>query len=298
MLLAVEGSYQRLSRSSHGMSEGSPIVRLVMSEEAERAKPFLKWAGGKARTASLLASMAPRSFGRYWEPFMGSAAVFFELVPETAVLSDANEDLVVCFREVARDPHEVMELLDLMPNTRKFYMSVREQEPGLLSDPERAARVIYLNKTGFRGLWRVNRSGGFNVPYGEYSRPYYNRDTLLRAAKALESAEVRHADYALALEEAKPGDWVYLDPPYIPDRVWGDFKRYTADQFPEHEHERLASLMREASDRGVFVMLTNSDTPTVRKTFHSFRARRLATRRDIHLKSSERDSTDLVFTSY
>ncbi len=144
----------------------------------------------------------------------------------------------------------------------------------------------------------MNRSGRFNVPYGEYSRPYYNRDTLLRASKSLASAEVRHADYSAALTEAEPGDWVYLDPPYIPDRVWGDFKRYTADQFPEDEHQRLADLMRESDGRGVFLMLTNSDTKTARRTFKDFRMRRLATRRDIHLNSAERDSTDLVFTNY
>ncbi len=229
---------------------------------------------------------------------MGSGAVFFELAPDQAVLSDANEELVVCFREVAADPHAVMALLDDIPNTREDYLMVRGQDPRDLSDLERAARVIYLNKTGFRGLWRVNRSGGFNVPYGEYQRPYYNRDTLLRASKALGVADIKRADYADSLTEAQPGDWVYLDPPYVSDRVWGDFKRYTADQFPDDEHERLAELMREADARGVHLMLTNSDTPIVRKVFKGFKRRRLATRRDIHLKSAERDSTDLVITNY
>lgn len=229
---------------------------------------------------------------------MGSAAVFFELLPDSAVLSDANADLVICFNEVGRDPHAVMDLLDQMPNTRDYYLSVRAQDAQTLSDPERAARVIYLNKTGFRGLWRVNRNGNFNVPYGEYQRPYYNRDNILRASKALSSAKIRHEDYSVAVEEAEPGDWVYLDPPYVPDRPWGDFKRYTPTQFPDDEHARLASLMRAADDRGVYLMLTNSVTLAVRKTFHGFRARKLSTRRDIHLKASERKSVDLVFTNY
>jgi DNA adenine methylase len=264
----------------------------------ERARPFLKWAGGKARSASELVRRSPPFSGTYHEPFMGSAAVFFELAPERAVLADANEELVVCFREIARDPHTVMDLLDGMANTRAFYLHVRGQDPKMLAASERAARVIYLNKTGFRGLWRVNRQGGFNVPYGEYARPYYNRDTILRASKALAVAEIRCADFEKVLREAKPGDWAYLDPPYVPDRAWGDFKRYTPEQFYDEDQERLAEVMYELDDRGVYLMLTNSDTPTVRKVFRGFRTRRLVTRRDIHLKAEERDSVDLVITNY
>ncbi len=264
----------------------------------ERVSPFLKWAGGKTRSAAVLVRMAPPFTGRYFEPFMGSAAVFFELAPERAVLSDANEDLVLCFQEVARDPHAIMDLLDMMPNTREAYMDVRAQDTTTLTPAERAARVIYLNKTGFRGLWRVNRRGQFNVPYGEYTRPYYNRDALLRASKALSTAEIRLADFADVIAEARAGDFLYLDPPYVPDRKWGDFKRYTAGRFSDEDHERLADLMRAADARGVFVMLTNSDTPTARRAFKGFKRRRLATRRDIHLKAAERASVDLILTNY
>lgn len=272
----------------------------MLADTSSKAKPFLKWAGGKARSATALAAMAPPFDGTYHEPFMGSAALFFEVAPESAIISDANDELVVCFSEVARDPHAVMDLLDQMSNTKDRYLAVRAQDPAALSDVERAARVVYLNKTGFRGLWRVNRSGGFNVPYGEYDRPYYNRDTLLRASKALASAEVRCCDFSQPIEEAQAGDWVYLDPPYVPDRPWGDFRRYTPDQFPDDALVRLADLMREASSRGVYLMLTNSDTPAVKKAFRGFgfRTRRIATRRDIHLKAAERDSTDLVITNY
>lgn len=263
-----------------------------------RPRPFLKWAGGKARSAKSLVSLAPPFNGCYREPFMGSAAVFFELSPEKAVLSDANEELVVCFREVARDPFEVMDLLDSMQNTRSFYEKVRDQDPSTLSDAERAARVIYLNKTGFRGLWRVNRSGKFNVPYGEYARPYYNRDNLMRVSKALADAEVLHADFEDALSHALRGDWVYLDPPYVPDRRWGDFKRYTRDQFGAEDHERLAEGATRAANRGVFVMLTNSNTRFVRDLYAGWEVRALPTRRDISLKAADRRSVDLVITNY
>lgn len=264
-----------------------------------RERSFLKWAGGKTRYAQTLVSLAPEYSGRYREPFLGSGAVFFELAPSTAVLSDANAELVTCFEAVAQDPHRIMRLLDKMPNTPEDFERVRRQHPGNLSREERAARVIYLNKTSFRGLWRVNRRGEFNTPYGAYNRPYYNRETLLRAAKALTAAEFKTCDFEAALDDAEPGDWVYLDPPYVPLGGWADFKRYTPDQFGEYDHERLCEAMVRASRRGVFVTLTNSDTDFVSNLFGShFRTFRLATRRDINLQSAKRGSWDLVMTNY
>jgi DNA adenine methylase len=261
-------------------------------------RSFLKWAGGKTRYASKIAGLAPPFEGMYWEPFMGSAAVFFELAPERAVLSDANEELVICFEQVARNPTAVMELLDRMPNTREYFELVRACDPRRLTRNERAARVIYLNKTGFRGLWRVNRRGQYNVPYGAYDRPYYNRKTLLAASHALASAEIRCMDYGDALRDAQPGDWVYLDPPYVPLGGYSDFKRYTAGQFHEHDHLRLAAMMRKASDRGVYVLLTNADTPAVRQMYAGFSMATLETRRDINLNPTRRRSADLIVTNY
>lgn len=262
-------------------------------------KSFLKWAGGKTRYASTLALLAPRYSGRYREPFLGSGAVFFELRPESAIVSDANDELVVCFQMVQDDPHAVMACLDEMPNTREYFEQVRRQHPGDLTELERAARVIYLNKTSFRGLWRVNRRNEFNTPYGAYDRPYYNRDTLLRASKLLAAATVMSADFEAALDAAGPGDWVYLDPPYVPLGGWADFKRYTAGQFGEVDHLRLFESMRRADRRGVFVMMTNSDTPFVHEVFSShFHILRLATRRDINLNCAARSSWDIVVTNY
>lgn len=263
-------------------------------------KSFLKWAGGKTRYASTLAALAPAEFGTYWEPFMGSAAVFFELAPESAVLSDANEELVICFQQVARDPEGVMRLLDSMTNSREYFERVRARDTRTMTPLERAARVVYLNKTAFRGLWRVNRRGQYNVPYGAYDRPYYNRATLLGAAAALARPRVsiRHGDYGEALQRAEPGDWVYLDPPYVPLGGYSDFKRYTSSQFHDDDHTRLGRLMRDASDRGVRILLTNADKPEVRELYEGFAMATLATRRDINLKAGSRSSADLIVTNY
>lgn len=261
-------------------------------------RSFLKWAGGKTRYAEQLVTMAPPFERRYFEPFMGSAALFFELGPSQASLSDANPELVICFQQVARDPERVMSLLDKMPNTREFFHEVRARDVSAMSDVERAARVIYLNKTGFRGLWRVNRDGRFNVPYGAYDRPYYNRKTLLAASSALQGVTIQRRDFADALAEAGPGDWVYLDPPYIPLGGFADFKRYTPGQFTEEDQRRLAASMREAGDRGVHLMMTNSDTPLTREIFSGFHVTSMATRRDINLQAKKRSSVDLVVTNY
>lgn len=262
-------------------------------------KSFLKWAGGKTRYAATLVSLAPEFTGSYREPFLGSGAVFFELGPQAAFLSDANEELVVCFRTVASNPEEVMRRLDEMPNSPEFFASVRQQRPDELDALDRAARVIYLNKTSFRGLWRVNRRNEFNTPYGAYDRPYYNRQILLAASKVLSNATIDTYDFEMALDAAEPHDWVYCDPPYVPLGGWADFKRYTAGQFGEEDHARLRDAMRRAASRGVFVTMTNSDTPLVHDLFsEDFRIFRLATRRDINLKGSSRSSWDLVITNY
>jgi len=262
-------------------------------------KSFLKWAGGKTRYASTLASIAPPFTGKYREPFLGSGALFFELSPPSAALSDANVDLITCFKVVAENPHAVMKLLDTMPNTPEHFEGVRRQDADGLSAEERAARVIYLNKTSFRGLWRVNKRGQFNTPYGAYDRPLYNRETMLRASKALTNTEISACDFEESLDNAGQGDWVFLDPPYVPLGGWADFKRYTAEQFGEADHERLHQAMVRASERGVFLTHTNSDTPFVRDLFGSqFNVHLLATRRDINLQSSNRKSWDLVVTNY
>lgn len=262
------------------------------------AKSFLKWAGGKTRYARFLADLGPTSWQRYYEPFMGSAALFFHLEPRAGVLTDSNPDLVVCFREVRDRPEQLMVLLDKMPNNREFYEEMRALDPATLSPRERAARVVYLNKTGFRGLWRVNRQGVFNTPYGAYSRPYYNRESLLHASAALQRTPIECCDFLVALESVRAGDWVYLDPPYVPTGAWGDFTRYTAGQFSTFDHQRLAEVVRDLTARGVYVLLTNSDTPAVRALYPECGFATLATRRDIDLRSQHRESTDLVVSNY
>ncbi len=272
-----------------------------MTRTGRQVLSYLKWAGGKTRYASTLAALAPADWhGAYREPFAGSAAVFFEVRPENACLSDANRELITCHQQVAADPHILMDLLDAMPRTRETFEQVRSADPATLSAEVRAARVIYLNKQCFRGLWRVNKKGRFNVPWGGYgeSRSLYDRDTLLRSSKLLQGAEIRCEDFADALARAGAGDLVYCDPPYVPLGGWADFKRYTSGQFHEADHRRLEAAMRSGANSGAHVMATNSDTPLVREIWSDWQMWRMPTVRDISIDSSRRESYDLVITSY
>ncbi|MGH2760647.1 MAG: DNA adenine methylase [Actinomycetota bacterium] len=268
------------------------------SIESTGARSFLKWAGGKTRVASTIAGLVPKHFGTYIEPFCGSAAVFFALQPARAVLNDANEELVICLRAVRDDPDAVMARLNRMPNTRDHFNKVRKQKSERLSEVDRAARLIYLNKTAFRGLWRVNRRGEFNTPYGEYQRPYYNPATLLAASWLLRSAELRCEDFDQVLRSAKQDDWVYLDPPYVPDRKWGDFTRYTAGRFGPDDQCRLAESIQRLDRKGVRWLMTNSDTAMVRELYSDFNLAILPTRREITLRSADRESRDLIVANY
>lgn len=272
-----------------------------MTDNAIDRRPlrsFLKWAGGKTRTAALLASLAPAGYDTYFEPFCGSAAVFFALRPESAVLADDNAELIVCLQQVAADPRAVMKQLDEWPNERAFYNEVRGWDAARLDPVARAARVIYLNKTSFRGLWRVNRQGRFNTPYGEYDRPYYNRPTLLAASSTLRRADICHASFREILLKVEPGDWVYADPPYVPDRAWGDFTRYTSGRFGPADQENLAEMLGQLDRDGTRWLLTNSNTKMIRKLYSNYRVHAIATRRDITLQAADRESLDLVITNY
>ena len=272
---------------------------MVQTLAPTRATPsFLKWVGGKARYSSALIELMPNFSGTYYEPFLGSGAVFFALSPKHAVLSDANAEVVKAFQQVAENAELIMELLEGMENTKENYLNIRAQDIEDLSDLQRGARLIYLNKTCFRGLWRVNKRGQMNTPYGEYYRPLFNRETMLACQATLSNTEVIESDFEAVIERAGNGDFVYLDPPYIPLGGFADFKRYTPEQFNEPEHIRLAEAMRRATARGAYVLMTNSDTPKTREVYSGFNYDTMNTRRDINLRAHGRASSDLLVSNY
>lgn len=262
------------------------------------AKPILKWAGGKTQMLGDLLPKVPSSYGRYIEPFFGGGAMFFALQPEQAVIADSNPELINLYRQVANHVDDVICQLKKYENTQEMFYAVRGQDWTMLPEAEAAARTIFLNKTCFNGLYRVNKKGQFNVPFGKYKNPKICDEEGLKAASAaLKKAEIVCGDYLLVLEHyAQPGDFVFLDPPYLPISEYSDFKRYTKEQFYEEDHVELAKMVKTLHERGCHVILTNSNHPLVHELYAPFTIDVIQTKRHISCNGSTRKGEDVIVT--
>jgi DNA adenine methylase len=274
----------------------------LTSQRRARALAFVKWAGGKGQLLQQLAPYLPRHFGRYIEPFVGGGAVFFHLYRRgrldgrDVVLIDRLEELIDCYRIVrdevdalidALEPHEAAKL------DREYYYEVRawDRQPDYheRSDVERAARFVYLNRTCYNGLYRVNRKGQFNVPMGRYRNPKVRDTDRLRAASAaLQGAVLLADDFGRCLDVAEAGDLVYFDPPYHPLSQTANFTAYTAGDFREDDQRRLAEVFAELDARGCWLLLNNSDTPLIRQLYDGYEQIRLSANRPINSKGGRR----------
>jgi len=232
------------------------------------ARPFLKWAGGKRQLLREIMARLPRSYGTFHEPFVGGGAVFFALRPPAAVLSDSNERLIRAYRGIKNDVEEVMALLRTYRNNRRFFLQMRRRPIDEGSDAEVAAWMIFLNKTGFNGLYRVNSKNLFNVPFGDNQNATLCDEPNLRAcAAALAGADLRCEDFSRVLDRARPGDVVYFDPPYVPLSNTSFFTSYTTGGFGWEDQRRLRDVAFELHKKGVFVLLSNSSAPQVRALY-------------------------------
>ena len=262
------------------------------------AKPILKWAGGKTQMLGDLLPKVPKSYGRYIEPFFGGGAMFFALQPENAIIADSNPELINMYRQVAENVDEVISCLKKYENTSEMFYAVREQDWMCLPKVEAAARTIFLNRTCFNGLYRVNKQGKFNVPYGKYANPRIcDEEGLKAASEALKKAEILCGDYLLVLDHyAQAGDFVFLDPPYLPISEYADFKRYTKEQFYEEDHVELAKMIMRLQERGCHVVLTNSNHPLVHELYAPFTIDVIQTKRHISCNGSTRKGEDVIVT--
>lgn len=263
-----------------------------------QAKPILKWAGGKTQMLGDLIPKVPTSYGRYIEPFFGGGAMFFALQPENAVVADSNPELINMYRQVADHVDDVINYLKEYENTSEMFYAVRSLEWTSLPKAEAAARTIFLNKTCFNGLYRVNKQGRFNVPFGKYKNPKIcDEDGLRAASEVLKKAEILCGDYLLVLEHyAQPGDFVFLDPPYLPTSEYSDFKRYTKEQFYEEDHVELAKMIMTLHERGCHIILTNSNHPLVHELYAPFTIDVIQTKRYISCNGSTRKGEDVIVT--
>ena len=268
--------------------------------------PFLKWAGGKRQLLPALMAHLPERIGNYHEPFLGGGALFFALVRagllagHKAFLSDTNPELIAAYRAIQHDVEAVISCLRRHRHDRAEFYRVREQDWRALSPPEAAARTIYLNRTGFNGLYRVNRQGRFNVPFGRYKNTRFcDEDNLRAVSRALRKAKLCQEPFERVLARTQRGDLVYFDPPYVPLSPTASFVSYAKDGFSLEYQERRAEAFEELTHRGVHVMLSNSAVPWVRRRYQGHRIHEVLARRNVNSKAERRGPIkELLITSY
>ena len=264
-------------------------------------RPFLKWAGGKTRLISQYKDYFPQHYQTYYEPFLGGGAVFFYLQPSKAVLTDINADLILTYRCVRDDLEDLITSLQAhkQRHNSDYYYDVRNSYTG--TDLEKAARFIYLNKTCFNGLYRVNSQGKFNVPVGKYKNPGICQEEILKVASvALKKVAIKQANFEEVLNYATgSNEFVYFDPPYYPLNKTSNFTAYSNFCFDENQQIKLRDIFIKLADKGVKVMLSNSDCPFIRDLYSDFNIHTISAARSINSDAQKRGKiNEVLVTSY
>lgn len=267
-----------------------------------KASPFIKWAGGKRKLIPDIKKYMPpkEQINRYFEPFLGGGALFFHLQHKNSILADANQELIELYKIVRDNVEDLIEALKIHKNEKDYFYEVRAQIKEDLTPVQRAARFIFLNKTCFNGLYRVNSKGKFNVPFGKYKNPKIcNEEGLRSASLALKKTIIDNKDFEELLKKANTTDFIYFDPPYQPINKTSSFTSYTAKKFDEGEQERLAKTYARLAQKGCFVMLSNSDAPLIRELYKDFYIYEIQANRAINRNGNGRGKiTELLIINY
>lgn len=269
---------------------------------------IIKWAGGKAQLLEELKQELPEITGTYVEPFVGSGALFLELKPQKAIINDFNRELINLYtcikansprlKKMLLDYEGIYNSLDTMDSKKSFYYEKRaEFNKRIVKGSLRirdAALFIFLNKACYNGLYRVNRRGAFNVPSGQRKKvSLFNEQEFARTKECLDNAEIMLGDFEIACQGLRSGDFVYFDPPYF-----DTFDTYQAGGFPEEDHRRLADLFRELTEKGVYCMLSNSDTDFIKELYSDYNMKVVSVKRMINRNGSDRSGTELIVRNY
>ncbi len=275
-----------------------------MAEHSITAKPVIKWAGGKQRLLNQFEPLFPAAFDRYFEPFLGSGAVFYHLWTRSrlcgqAHLWDNNEEIINLYLVIRDRPDALIQLLrrHKQRHDKAYYYAIRglDRQSVSLEPVARAARTLYLNRTCYNGLYRVNSKGQFNTPIGRYVDPAILHEEVLRAAhQALQGTSLRTRDFRAVYDDARPGDFIYFDPPYHPLSATANFRGYTADSFYEQDQRDLAHLFTRLSDKGCLCMLSNSHTLLVRELYAAFRVEIVHANRAVNSVGNRRGTVEEV----
>ncbi len=260
------------------------------------AKPLLKWAGGKAQLLPALAPYLKTRNGRYIEPMIGGGAVFFAIAPQRALIADVNPELIGFYRTVVEQLDALLAQYYAWPFDEDTYYELRSLRFEELDAVAAAARLLYLNRSCFNGLYRVNRDGMFNVPWGKYKKRFEPDRSHFEAARAiLARARIELGDFRDVLdEEAAAGDMVFLDPPYVPVSQHSDFKRYTRAQFHDEDHRDMAKLVNRLADRGCEIVVTNSNHPLVHDLYQDYQIQVVQSRRNVNSRATGRTGEDII----
>ena len=273
-----------------------------------RINPFIKWVGGKRQLLEILRERMPKTYSRYYEPFIGGGALLLDVQPKNAVINDVNKQLLNVYRQLKADAETVISILrelDSVECDKEHYLKKRTEYNKKIAahilDAECAALTIWINKHCFNGLYRVNSKGLFNVPYNnKIGGVSMNEENLRTIGLYLNSGniEIREGDFETACADAKAGDFVYFDSPYIPVSKTANFTDYTKDGFSYEDHCRLAELSKRLNDAGVKIMLSNNDVDLVYELYDGFKIKGVDVKRAINRDASKRTGKEVIITNY
>lgn len=279
---------------------------ILNSKQALR--PFTKWTGGKRQLLSVIKSLMPESYNRYFEPFVGGGALFFELAPKDAIINDFNSELINCYQQIKDNPSELIKSLSKHKesNSKEYYLNLRSADRDSriekMNNVERAARIMYMLRVNFNGLYRVNSKNQFNVPYGRYKNPQIvDSDLIVSISQYLNenTIYILNGDFEEAVKDVEAGDFVYFDPPYIPLSETSSFTSYTHEGFSYEDQVRLRDTFKKLDEKGAYVMLSNSSSPLVGELYKDFNIHKVSATRTNGAKSSSRGKIDeIIVTNY
>ena len=270
------------------------------------AQPFVKWAGGKRQLLDRIKARLPKHFNGYMEPFVGGGAVYFGLQPEKAIINDINESLINAYRQIQISPEEFVNVISehdrkIADAGKEYYYKVRELYNDKLMraeyDMELAVLFVFLNKHCFNGLYRVNGSGLFNVPYNNSVKESCSRENILAVSRSLQKVCIKSGDFQDACELAKKDDFIFLDSPYAPLNPTS-FSSYTKEGFDIESHKRVAVVFRELTKRGCYCMLTNHNTELINELYADFNKTVVDVRRMINSDAKNRVGKEIIITNY
>lgn len=276
----------------------------ILKELKEETYPIVKWVGGKRQLMFELIENMPSSYGRYFEPFIGGGALFYQLQPENAYISDSNEELINLYLTVRDEVDDLITDLNKHKVSKEYFLEIRNldrtKKYKKLSNIEKASRFIYLNRTCFNGLYRVNSQGQFNVPYGNYKNPRIVDERNLRnCSELLKKTEIQCSDFSAILNKVHKGDFVYFDPPYFPLNETSSFTSYTKNGFDIKMQHKLKELCDELDSMGVMFMLSNSDTQFVNDLYSEYEIKKVHALRQINANAEgRRKITEILVKNY